>query len=152
MIHSDSLPLVKCEDLIWGTKSSKDMLENANIYSLKITYENPELANYILQNHTESVFDEHGYTPLMTCVKFDCINTIRKLLEEGVDPNLHKEGKVTPLLLAVYKYIHDPNNMNKQIVRVLLYHKADPHIKTSSGENPYDLLKDADSLHLFGLA
>lgn len=152
--YSDSLPLTKSKILSGDVKSRRkihDILDNRYVYSIKIVYENPELANCILERNLQNTFDEYGYTPLMICVKCDCINAIDELLKQRVDPNFHTPGEQTALLLATYKYVDHPNDINEGIVHSLLCHGADPHIKNSSGDSPYSLLKEAGKLGTFKL-
>lgn len=147
--YEDLLPLTKSGD--YNQQSGIDVLETENVFLVRITYENRDLAKYILDNNLQNTFDKHDHTPLMVCIKFDCIHAVCELLEKGVDPNFHKEGEVTPLLLATYKYCHDPNDVNEELVHALISHGADIHMKDSMCESPYSLLKERGKLSCFGL-
>ncbi len=128
---------------------------------------NIERVNLLLQfDATVDVLNRDGQTALHIAARSERIRAshkktiIKKLLEEGADPNIRDgEGK-TPLHQAVKAmgYYHNPLEAPVEIVTLFLSYGADPTILTNDGKMPIDLainqvvqlvLKAASATYLF---
>ena len=78
---------------------------------------------------------EHGARPdsniLANAVTHSDVETVRMLLERGVDPSKAEAQRLGPLLLAIR------GQRSPEIVKVLLAAGADPHVRTPEGQSAY---------------
>jgi hypothetical protein len=68
-----------------------------------------------------------GSTPLMYAARYGDVDSVRRLLEAGADPNARNEAGVTPLMWAL---------ANAGNTRLLLEHKADPNARSENARTP----------------
>jgi len=71
---------------------------------------------------------ENPYLSLVHAVEDHDVERVRALLEDGVDPNLHRSNRYTPIFSAT-----DP-----AVVDLLLAHGARIDVRTTSGETPIE--------------
>ncbi|WP_285033346.1 ankyrin repeat domain-containing protein [Mycolicibacterium sp. lyk4-40-TYG-92] len=79
-------------------------------------------------------------TPLMFAAqRDDNIDVITALVEAGADVNLTNNKGETPLFIATRSY--GTSGIGAAILRYLLDHGADPHIKAADGDTVIDYVK-----------
>lgn len=84
--------------------------------------------------------DTGQYTPLMFAAqRDDNIDIITALVEAGADVNLTNSKGDTPLFIATMSY--GTSGIGAGILRYLLDHGADPHIKAADGDTVIDYVK-----------
>lgn len=84
----------------------------------------------------------HVRTPLIEALKNDHITVVKLLLEHKADPNIPEidhRSITTALMYAVEKAHY--NKAYDFVVRLLLYHGANPFIKNKAGDNAIDKAK-----------
>ena len=74
-----------------------------------------------------------GYSPLHSVVSLGNLEMVQVLLDYGVNVNARTDLGSTPLLMALWNIIKDPDI---RIVRLLLDRGADPNIQPRDGETP----------------
>ncbi|MGD9126852.1 MAG: ankyrin repeat domain-containing protein [Planctomycetia bacterium] len=81
--------------------------------------------------------DWHGETPLHHAVKYDKMNTVATLIQEGADVNLGTaRGGDSPLYYAVMRQDWDQDWDDWDIVELLLQNGANPDQENEEGESP----------------
>jgi len=87
--------------------------------------------------------DLYKSTPLMAAAqRDDNIDVITALVEAGADVNLTNSKGDTPLFIATMSY--GTSGIGAGILRYLLDHGADPHIKAANGDTVIDYVKFVD--------
>jgi uncharacterized protein len=83
------------------------------------------------------------YTPLMFAAQKDSnIEVVKALVEAGADVNLTNNKGDTPLFIATTSY--GRSGIGADILRYLLDHGADPHIKAADGSTVIEYVKRVD--------
>jgi ankyrin repeat protein len=90
------------------------------------------------------ICDKNKYTPLLYSAENKNYQGIKLLLEYKADPNLQDIHKRTAIsIIAEYDWdVADEHDYNhkKDILKILLYHGADPFIKNNNGQTILDKL------------
>ena len=87
--------------------------------------------------------DTGQYTPLMFAAqRDDNIDIITALVEAGADVNLTNSKGETPLFIATRSY--GTSGIGAGILRYLLDHGADPHIKKTNGSTVIEYVRRVD--------
>ncbi len=90
----------------------------------------------LLRAVSDQTFDETLSYDLFDAVVRNDIITLKKLLEEGANPNATYEGK-TALMIALYK----SNGHEAMVIRELLKHGANPNLVDVSSMSPLEFAK-----------
>lgn len=83
--------------------------------------------------------DEDTYNNLIQAVEDDNFPRVRRLLREGIDPNIQDATGLAPLHYAAH-------NRNHRIINLLLSDGADANIQDDMGSTPLHAIADSDDI------
>lgn len=121
-----------------GTTPLMNAASLGNLVSIKLLLTKGANVNATSQKQSSGVVKNGpialgSFTPLNLSVTYGPAEVVKTLLDAGANVNALDVRNMSPLMLAVTSDHHDP-----EVVRLLLAHKADVHVKSVAGETALD--------------